>query len=383
MRHLLVTNDFPPKTGGIQSYLWELWRRLPPDRFGVLTTARQGSDAFDSSQAFPVERVRARMLLPGRDLLCRVRAAAERLGAGLVVLDPALPLGALGPRLGIPYAVVVHGAEISVPGRIPGLGHVLGGVLSGARVVIAAGSWPAAEAQRSAGGRIRRLVRIPPGVDAGRFRPLDVQERLAARRRLGLGGGRLVVSVSRLVPRKGMDVLVDAAALLARGRPDLSVAIGGEGRDRARLDRRVRRQGAPVRLLGRVADSDLPDLYGSADVFAMACRSRWGGLEQEGFGIVFLEAAACGVPQVAGRSGGSDEAVEDGVTGLVVRRPADPACLAASLARLLDEPQLRASMGDAARRRAERHFDCSSLAQRLGSALDGGACEAEGSSPPW
>ena len=111
----------------------------------------------------------------------------------------------------------------------------------------------------------------------------------------------MIVSLSRLVPRKGMDVLIEAAAQLAPTRPDLVVAIGGSGRDRRRLDRLVSRTGAPVRMLGRVPDDDLAELYGCADVFAMLCRNRWGGLEQEGFGIVFIEAAAGGVP--TGRPG--------------------------------------------------------------------------------
>ena len=134
----------------------------------------------------------------------------------------------------------------------------------------------------------------------------------------------MVVSVSRLVPRKGMDVLIDAAAALVPSFPDLTVVIGGAGRDRARLEARVRASGAPVRMVGAVPDDELARLYGVADVFVMACRDRWFGLEQEGFGIVFLEAAACGVPQVAGRSGGADEAVvarQDRPRGRRPRRP--------------------------------------------------------------
>ena len=127
--------------------------------------------------------------------------------------------------------------------------------------------------------------------------------------------------------------------------PDLTVAIAGAGRDRARLEARVRATGAPVRLLGAVPDDELPRLYGVADVFVMACRDRWSGLEQEGFGIVFLEAAACGVPQVAGRSGGADEAVVHGQTGLVVDDPGDPGRVAAALRRLLADDELPAPHG--------------------------------------
>ena len=146
------------------------------------------------------------------------------------------------------------------------------------------------------------------------------------------------MSISRLVPRKGFDVAIEAAALLAPTRPDLLLAISGGGRDERRLRRLAAEREAPVRFLGRVANDDLPDLYGCADVFTMACRSRWGGLEQEGFGIVFVEAAACGVPQVAGDSGGAAEAVDDGVTGLVVRRPEDADEVAAAFEALLDDP---------------------------------------------
>ena len=178
------------------------------------------------------------------------------------------------------------------------------------------------------------------------------------------------MSVSRLVPRKGMDVLIEAAARLAPDRPDLVVAIAGAGRDRARLERLVGRTGAPVRLLGRVPDDDLPALYGCADVFAMLCRNRWGGLEQEGFGIVFLEAAACGVPQVAGDSGGAAEAVVDGETGLVVDTPDDPGPVAAALARLLDDPGLPGRDGRrGARSGPSREFAYDVLAARLAEVL--------------
>ena len=151
---------------------------------------------------------------------------------------------------------------------------------------------------------------------------MDAEAGAAVRRRLGLPtGGPLVVSVSRLVPRKGMDVLIQATHRLGPSFPELVVAIGGRGRDAARLARLA--AGGSVRLLGPVTDDDLPALVGVADVFVMACRNRWAVLEQEGFGIVFLEAAAAGVPSIAGASGAA-EAVEHGVTGLVVDRPDDP-----------------------------------------------------------
>ena len=372
IRHLLVTNDFPPKVGGIQSYLWELWRRLPPEDFTVLTSPYAGAEAFDREQPFRVVRTREPVLLPHPVMTRRVRRLAGEFGARAVVLDPAVPLGLIGPELGLPYAAVLHGAEVTVPGRLPVSRQALARVLRGASLLISAGGYPEAEARR-AEGRLPPVVRVPPGVDTARFVPLPALERAGARARLGLpAAGPLVLSVSRLVPRKGMDTLIEAAARLARsGRhPDLTVAIAGSGRDQGRLERLVARTGAPVVLLGRVAEADLPALYASADVFVLCCRSRWAGLEQEGFGIVFLEAAAAGVASVAGDSGGAAEAVADGETGIVVSRPSDPAAVAGAIARLLDDPGMRRRQADAARERAVREFAYDVLAGRLRDALE-------------
>ena len=369
MTHLLVTNDFPPKVGGIQSYLWELWRRVPSEEFAVLTTTHDGGRAFDAQQPFRVERAPARLLLPRRDLVRRIDRLAAEIDATLVLLDPVLPLGLVGSHLERPYGIVAHGAEITVPGRLPGSAALLGRVLRGAGHVIAAGRYPAAEARRAAGCELPLTV-VPPGVDVVRFRPLDATRCRLERERFGLAAdGLLVVGVSRLVPRKGFDVLIEAAARLVVAYPRLELAIAGAGRDRRRLQRLATHRHAPVRFLGRVPNDDLPALCACADVFAMACRTRWAGLEQEGFGIVFLEAAACGVPQVAGDSGGAAEAVVDGETGVVVHRPGRADDVAVALSRLLDDQPLRARLGSAARARAEATFAYDVLAGRLRAAL--------------
>jgi phosphatidyl-myo-inositol dimannoside synthase len=386
---LLVTNDFPPKVGGIQSYLWELWRRLPPAEVTVLTTPYPGAAEFDRAQPFRVVRDRCswrlppplsgghprtpgRVLLPTPALAARIDALAREVGADLIFLDPALPLGALGPRLrSAPYVTVLHGAEVTVPGRLPGSRALLRRVLDGAAGILAAGHYPAEEAAGAAGRPLPGLV-IPPGVDVDRFRPAgdDPAARVLTRKRFGLPEtAPLVVGVSRLVPRKGFDVLIDAVARLARARfsgDPVHLAIAGRGRDRDRLARRAARAGIGHRfhLLGRVPDEDLAAVYACSDVFAMCCRERWGGLEAEGFGIVFMEAAASGLPAVAGRSGGADEAVDDGTTGFVVD-PLDAGAVADALGRLLADPALRRQMGAAARRRAESAFNYDTLAARL------------------
>ena len=368
-RHLLVTNDFPPKVGGIQNYLWELWRRLPPDDVVVHTTPYAGSAAFDAEQPFTVVRSTERWLLPGPHLVRRVRRLAQRHEVDLVVIDPALPAGLIGPRLGLPYGVVVHGAEVAIPGRLPVLRPLLRRVLDSATGVIAAGGYPALESERALGRHLAAFM-IPPGVDTERFRPMDDPDRDRWRDRLELRpDSPTVVSVSRLVPRKGMDTLVRAAAILAAEGRDLQVVIAGDGRDRGRLERLANRVGAPVRLLGRLGDDDITALVGCADVFAMLCRTRWRGLEQEGFGIVFLEAAAAGVPQVAGRSGGAHEAVTDGETGIVLD-PATPKAAATAIGTLLNDRELRARMGAAARHRAVTAFSYDLLADQLRLAIE-------------
>jgi len=356
--------------GGIQSYLWELWRRLPADEVAVLTSPHPGAGEWDAEQPFRVERTREPVLLPHPLLLRHVRHLAADHGAEIVLLDPALPLGALAPFVGRPTGLVLHGAEITVPGRLPLASLALREVIRRTDLVVAAGGYPLAEAERAAGRRLHSVV-VPPGVDVDRFAPLSEEQVRDVRTRFGLPVDRpVVVSVSRLVPRKGMDVTIRAVAALAADGVDVTLAIAGGGRDEARLRRIAEELDAPVQFLGRVSDEDLPLVYGCGDVFAMLCRSRWAGLEQEGFGIVFLEAAATGVPQVAGRSGGSHEAVEDGETGFVVDDPTDVVAVADRIGQLVEDVELRRKMGAAARQRCVDLFSYDRLAARLHQAID-------------
>jgi phosphatidylinositol alpha-1,6-mannosyltransferase len=236
--------------------------------------------------------------------------------------------------------------------------------------VVAAGSYSADEATRAAGTALPVVV-VPPGVDVDRFRPLSPTEIDDARLDLGLPAGQpLVLAVSRLVPRKGFDTMLRAASRARASVPDLVVAIAGAGRDRARLERMATELDVPTVFLGRVPEAALPLLYGCADVFAMLCRVRWGGLEQEGFGIVFVEAAASGVAQLAGASGGAAEAVEAGVTGFVIDPPTDVQQVSVALVELLRDASLRERMGAAARARAVREFRYDVLTERLSAALE-------------
>ncbi len=367
MTHLFVTNDFPPKLGGIQSYLWELWRRLPEGRGHVLTTSHPDAAAFDAAQPFPIERAES-VLLPTPPVRQRIINAAKTIDADLIVLDPAHVVGLLGPSLDRPYAVVVHGAELAIPARMPGYNVGIRLVLRHARLIIAAGAYVAREAQAIAPDV--DVVDIPPGVDAQVFVPSAPEQRVAMRRRLGVAeDAEVVLHLSRLVPRKGADTLIKAVAELSKRRPKLVALVAGAGRDERRLRALAAGMRAPVRFLGRVPQDDMAATYGAADVFSHVCRNRWAGLEQEGFGIIFLEAAACGVPQIAGNSGGAADAVLDGVTGTVIDPPTDSHAVAEALDAYLSNPARAAEIGRAARQRALLDFAYDDLAVRLDNAL--------------
>jgi phosphatidylinositol alpha-1,6-mannosyltransferase len=241
--------------------------------------------------------------------------------------------------------------------------------LNNAELIIASGSYPAAEASRICRSS-KRIEVITPGVDIQRFKVLSSEQRAEARKQFGVAeDAQLIVGISRLVPRKGFDVLIRAVARLAIEFPKLRLIIGGDGRDRARLERIARELMSPTTFLGRVLDDDLPKLYGCADINAMLCRSRWMGLEQEGFGIVFAEAAACGVPQIAGRSGGASDAVDHDISGLIVEDPTRVDDVVSSLRRLLVDKSQLLKMGQASRLRAENLFDYDKLALKLGQVL--------------
>jgi len=371
-RHLLVTNDFAPKTGGIQVYLNELWRRLEPGRAVVLTASSHPDAAkFDASSDIVIERVSAKTLfLPTRRALRDIEAAITRHQPDLVLLDPAWPLGLLGPRLSRPYGVIVHGAEVSVPGRMPLVASSLRYVLRHASVVISAGDYPETEARRIVAERMPPVLQVPPGVDTTRFHPLDVARRSEVRQSLGLADDALLVSsYSRLVPRKGMDTLIRASVKLQSDYPTMHVTIGGVGRDAKRLKRLVESQNAPVTFLDRVPDGQLSDWLGASDLMVMDCRSRWFGLEQEGFGIVFVEAAAAGTAQIAGRSGGSHEAVLDGVTGTVVNNSRSVSSLVGAMSELLGDGERRRRYGEQSRLVAVERFDWDILAATLAEGL--------------
>ena len=319
MPSLLVTNDFPPKLGGIQSYLYELWRRLPPDETTVLTTPYAGAAAWDAAAAVPGRARRAaKVLLPTPAAARRdIDALAREVGADVIFLDPMLPLGLLGPRLDAPRRT---SSSRTAP-RSPATGacpvtrrsarRVLRGAAGGRR-----GRAVSGRARRSGprAGRCRASS-IPPGVDVARFRPVDDDDARAHAR--ALRPRSRPPARARRVAARAAQGLRRRDRRGARRSTGVQLAIGG-ARPRPAAARTARRGGRRAVPRPRPRRRPRRRSTACADVFAMCCRDRWGGLEAEGFGIVFLEAAACGVPAVAGRSGGSHEAVVDGETGFVV-----------------------------------------------------------------
>ena len=369
MRHLLVTNDYPPKVGGIQSYLWEIYRRLPQDKVVIYTTPHPDSESFDQKQTHKIIRSKQRVLLPTRQVANQIRSLAEVENIDFIMYDPAVPIGILGPKIGIPYGVILHGAEVTIPGRVPIARSLIANVLQHAKLVVTAGDYSTKEAIRAAKQNLPVCV-IPPGVDIDRFKPLDKQARSTIRERFNFkDDDEVILTLSRLVPRKGMDVLISATSELMKTRPRVHLLIAGTGRDLRRLKALAQSTNAPVTFLGFVSDDQVAELYGMADVFGMICRVRWGGLEHEGFGIVFLEAAACGVPQIAGRSGGADEAVLEGETGFVVDNPTDSNAVKQALEKLLTDSETRQEMGRNSRARAEKEFSYDYLAIKYWEAL--------------
>ncbi|MDP9341163.1 MAG: glycosyltransferase family 4 protein [Actinomycetota bacterium] len=363
-RTLVVTNDFPPRVGGVQQYVFNVVRHLPPERVAVVAPNWPGWREHDAALPFPVYRFPPTFLWPTGELAAKVRSVARENGSEVVLFGHGLPLGLLGPgleRRGLPYVVATHGAEYWFA-LLPGLATGLRVATSRASRVLAISRFTARVVRTAVPLRVPVSL-LPPGVDPERFRP-DVSGQ-DVRRAHGLGDRPLVVCVSRLVPRKGQDVLIRAMPRILRRVPDAVLLIVGGGPDRPRLEGLA--AGLPpgsVAFAGEVPDADLPAHYAAGDVFAMPCRSRLAGLEVEGFGIVFLEAAATGKPVVAGDSGGAAEAVQDGETGLVVDGRHEGA-VAEAVAALLSDPARAADLGKAGRARVDRWFTWPRLTGRL------------------
>ncbi|MCW1093544.1 glycosyltransferase family 4 protein [Streptomyces sp. RS2] len=372
---LIVTNDFPPRPGGIQAFLHNMALRLDPERLVVYAStwkrSREGIEAtaaFDAEQPFTVVRDRTTMLLPTPGATRRAVGLLREHGCTSVWFGAAAPLGLMAPalrRAGTERLVATtHGHEAGWA-QLPAARQLLRRIGESTDTITYLGEYTRS---RIAGAltpeAAARMVQLPPGVDEKTFHPASGGDEVRAR--LGLTERPVVVCVSRLVPRKGQDTLIRAMPRILAAEPDAVLLIVGGGPYERDLRRLAEETGvaASVHFTGAVPWSELPAHYGAGDVFAMPCRTRRGGLDVEGLGIVYLEASATGLPVVAGDSGGAPDAVLDGETGWVVRGE-DPNESADRITTLLADPQLRRRMGERGRTWVEEKWRWDLLAEHL------------------
>jgi len=370
-RTLLVTNDFPPRPGGIQQFVHNLAVRQPPGSVVAYASTWKGAEKFDAEQPFEVIRESTGVLLPTPAVARRAAEIARSHGCDSVWFGAAAPLGLLAEglrrRAGIERAVsLTHGHEIGWA-ALPGARQLLRRIARGNDVVTYLTEFQRTRLDRALHG-LTDLERLTPGVDVDAYHPgVDGS---AVRERHGLSDRPVIVCVSRLVPRKGQDMLIRALPTIRRRVPDAALLIVGGGPYREKLRALARAEGVEpdVIFTGSVRWAELPAHYAAGDVYAMPCRTRGAGLDVEGLGIVYLEASATGLPVLAGDSGGAPDAVREGETGFVVGGSDVPA-IAARLAELLADPARAKEMGAAGRAWVEQEWRWETKAARLAELL--------------
>jgi phosphatidylinositol alpha-1,6-mannosyltransferase len=375
-RTLIVTNDFPPRRGGIQSFVHELALRLDPGRLTVYAPRWDGDAAFDAAQPFEVVRHPTSLMIGGPSVRRRAAELARSRQAEVVIFGASAPLGLITPVLrkaGVRRAIAItHGHEAGWAAlpvarqllrRIGDKTDVMTYLGEYFRVRVAGALSPQAAA---------RMARLHPGVDAGTFHP-DPEARRVIRDRYGLGDRPVVVCVSRLVARKGQDTLLRAWPAVIKKIPDAVLLIVGRGPYAKTLHQLAEQTGvsSSVTFTGPVPQDELPAHYAAGDVFSMPCRTRRGGLDVEGLGIVYLEASATGLPVVGGDSGGAPDAILEGETGYVVGGR-DVATLSDRLITLLQDPAGAKAMGEKGRAWVERDWNWELIASRLRTLIDAG-----------
>ncbi|MCM4081589.1 glycosyltransferase family 4 protein [Paractinoplanes hotanensis] len=370
-RTLLVTNDFPPRPGGIQQFVHNLALRQPAGSLVVYASTWRGAPAFDADQAFEVVREQTGALLPTPAVARRAAEVARAHGCDRVWFGAAAPLGLLAEglrrRAGVERAVsLTHGHEIGWA-ALPGARTLLRRIARGNDVITYLGEYQRSRLDRALHG-LTSLERLAPGVDVDAFHPgVDGSE---VRARHGLTGRPVVVCVSRLVPRKGQDMLIRALPTIRRRVPDAALLLVSGGPYREKLARLARESGVErdVVFTGSVPWPELPAHYAAGDVYAMPCRTRAAGLDVEGLGIVYLEASATGLPVVGGDSGGAPDAVREGETGYVVGGT-DVEAIAARITDLLTDQAKAKAMGAAGRAWVEQEWRWENQATRLAKLL--------------
>ena len=372
---LIVTNDFPPRRGGIQSFVHALALRMPADRVVVYAPAWEGAAEFDAQQPFPVTRHPTSLMLPVPSVARRAASLLQEYGCDTVLFGAAAPLGLLAPslrRAGARRVIgITHGHEAGWA-ALPAARSLLRRIGNQVDVLTYLGEYFRVRMSRALSPEAAaRMVRLAPGVDNTEFRAGAGGD--AIRQRLGLGDRPVVVCVSRMVPRKGQDTLIRAwpqVLAAAAGQPVLLLV--GDGPYRDELGKLARRTGVAdsVVFSGPVPAGELPAYYDAGNVFAMPCRTRRLGLEAEGLGIVYLEASAAGLPVISGDSGGAPDAVLPGETGYVVPGR-DISAVADRICGLLADPAGAAAMGEKGSAWVDREWRWDLVADRLRQILEG------------
>lgn len=373
-RILLVSNDFPPRPGGIQAYLHQLAMALPEGEIAVYAPDWPDAAAFDARLPFPVFRHRGPLMIPTPAVLRRAAGLLRELHCDTAWFGAAAPLALLGPalrRAGAQRVVASsHGHEVGwsmlPPGRM-----ALRRIGADADVVTAVSQYTRRRVASAFGPRAALEI-LSPGVDCAAFHP-DPGARAEIRRRHRLGDAPVVLCVSRLVARKGQDMLVRALPAIRSQVPGAVLLLVGDGPRRPALYRLAESGGVAdaVVCTGAVSWAELPAYYAAGDVFAMPCRTRGHGLDVEGFGLVFLEASAAGLPLVVGNAGGAAETVRVGDTGELVNGR-DVAAVTRAVATLLADPEAAAAMGRRGRRWMLQSWDWGCRRQQLQQLLLGG-----------
>jgi phosphatidylinositol alpha-1,6-mannosyltransferase len=376
---LLITSDFPPTFGGGISRYYHCLCQYSENKIAVLAPQCGETRLFDESQPFPIFRHRVPLgrALPLRFLqtlllgLHGVRLA-RRTGARVILFGHwyLAMVGSIIHRLwGFPFYVFLYGGELDRFAGSPAIMRAVVAALDQAQTIIVISEYTRQDYVCKKGGRNQRIVKISPGVDARRFAPGADYSFIVSRH--GLEGKRVLLTVSRLVERKGHDVVIRALPQILESVPDTVYLIVGSGPMEQTLKTLCQEVGVSDRVIfaGPVADEELPAYYNACDVFVMPSRQFEGREGVEGFGIVFLEASACAKPVIGGRSGGVNEAITDGVSGLLVD-PLDVKALADAVVGLLLDPDRTRRLGMQGRKRVEQEFDWRIQAEKLRDLLD-------------
>jgi len=354
---LLLTNDFGPRAGGIETFIIGLLERMPRGEVIVYTSKQVGSESFDKKwlENFGVEVIRdsSKILLPTPGVIRAVRRVIKHSNIEKIWFGAAAPLAisARFLRVGNVKKIVAlsHGHEVWWSKVFP-FNFVMKEISRSVDVLTFLGDYTGSVIGKHFKDKAK-LVKIAPGIDINHFKPeRDPSKVNAVRAELKIGSEPLILSVGRLVHRKGQDKLITAMPKILAKRPDAKLLLIGQGPRKAKLDSLLAKYGIEdsVIFLGSIAYADLPKYLNAADLFVMPSRSRLMGLEVEGLGIVYLEASACALPVIAGSSGGAPDALIDGKTGYVVDGM-DINQIANRVLSLIDNPKVAKEMGEAGR----------------------------------